>query len=291
MPNSETRTVLGARDHARAQAGSAIAGAVETKPTIPATTATDLPDGVDPADLVWDETLPRDGYASRVVRRGVHLRITDLDGTSNVSFVLHHAARTIERLNVADTMKLQWNAYLGAGSLLLSDMGRVLCTILDDSTAAIDLLCGASTPGYPSAAGGTSGRERLILGLAKHGLTRRDLPPAANLFTEVQVDPDGALRCNPRPGSPGDHVTLRAELDLLVTLAVTPNPLEREPSIHDGVVRVTAWRSSPAAPDDPVRSASPEAQRAFENTDDVLPTLVGAMPVGEAANTGEERQA
>ena len=27
---------------------------------------------------------------------------------------------------VADTVKVQWNAYLGAGSLLLSDMGRVL---------------------------------------------------------------------------------------------------------------------------------------------------------------------
>ena len=33
-----------------------------------------------------------------------------------------------ERLNVADTVKVQWQAYLGAGRLLLSDMGRVLMT-------------------------------------------------------------------------------------------------------------------------------------------------------------------
>ena len=30
------------------------------------------------------------------------------------------------KLNVADTIKVQWNGYLGEGKLLLSDMGRVL---------------------------------------------------------------------------------------------------------------------------------------------------------------------
>src|SRR5688500_5662996 len=73
-----TGTVLGARDHARAQAAGA--GAVTTRPTIPATAATDLPPGVEGADVVWDETLGLGGYAARVLRRGTHLRLTDLDG-------------------------------------------------------------------------------------------------------------------------------------------------------------------------------------------------------------------
>jgi uncharacterized protein len=256
MSDSGTHTVLGARDHARAQAASAAAAAVTTQPTIPATAATDLPAGVSADDVVWDETLAPGGYATRVLQRGARLRITAAAGGSNVSFVLHHAPRPMERLNVADTVKLQWNAYLGAGALLLSDMGRVLATILDDSTGDLDLLCGASLP---------AGRERLLLGLAKRGLTRRDLPPAANFFSRVRVGADGGLSLS--PGAPG-QVTLRAELDVLITAAVAPHPLDDSPG--GGSVRFTAWSDSPAGPDDPARSASPEATRAFENTDDAL---------------------
>ena len=277
-----TATVLGARDHARAQVVSDAATAAATQPTIPATSATDLPPGVDAATVVWDETLPLGGYASRVLRRGVHLRIADLTGDTNVNLVLHHAARPLERLNVADTVKLQWNAYPGGGSLLLSDMGRVLATILDGSDGAVDLFCGASNAAAVAALHGTSGnhsptpagRDRLLVGLAKHGLTRRDLPPAANLFTTVRVAPDGALVRSAPTGTPA-AVTLRAELDVLVTVAVTPHPLDDRAAYSGGSVRLTAWQGAPAGPDDPARTASPEAQRAFENTDDVLPTLPG----------------
>jgi urea carboxylase-associated protein 2 len=287
MPDDESTThgtasVLGARDHARAQVASEAAAAAATQPTIPATSATDLPPGVDAADVVWDEILALGGYAARVVRRGVHLRLADVTGDTNANLVLHHAARPVERLNVADTVKLQWNAYPGAGSLLLSDMGRVLATVLDDSDGAIDLFCGASNAGAVAARHGgsgnhsptPSGRDRLLLGLAKHGLTRRDLPPAANLFTTVRVADDGTLlRSGSAGGAAPTHLTLRAELDLLVTVAVTPHPLDDRDAYTGGPVRVTAWRGAPAGPDDPARAASPEAQRAFENTDDLLPTL------------------
>ena len=58
------------------------------------------------------------------------LRIADADGDACVHLVVHHARATAERLNVADTVKVQWQAYLGAGAVLLSDMGRVLMTIV-----------------------------------------------------------------------------------------------------------------------------------------------------------------
>jgi uncharacterized protein len=285
-----TSTVLGARDHARAQVASDAATSAPTQPTIPATSATDLPAGVDAADVVWDETLALGGYAARVVRRGVHLRIADLTGDTNVNLVLHHAARPLERLNVADTVKLQWNAYPGAGSLLLSDMARVLATVVDGD-GAIDLFCGAShAAGVAARHGGSgnhsptpAGRDRLLVGLAKHGLTRRDLPPAANLFTRVRVADDGALvRSAPAAPSTPAHVALRAELDLLVTVAVTPHPLDDRAAYTGGPVRLTAWQGAPGGADDPARTATPEAGRAFENTDDVLATLVPATSSGLA---------
>lgn len=274
MPDASTATVLGARDHARAQAGTRSA----TQPTIPVTAAVDLPPGVKPQDLLWDETVGLGGYATRRLPRGARLRLTDTTGDTNVSLVLHHARRPAERLNVADTVKLQWNAYPGAGSLLLSDMGRVLCSVVEADEPAVDLLCGTLTPATARARYGATGnhsptpngRERLVLGLAKHDLTRRDLPPAANLFRSVRVADDGTITLVEGASHPGAHLMLRAELDVLVTLAVTPHPLDSRTAYAGGPVRLTAWRGAPAPPDDPLRLTSPEATRAFQNTDDVL---------------------
>ena len=58
--------------------------------------------------------------------RGAVVRLTDLEGDACANLLVYNAAQPFERLNVADTVKVQWQAYLGAGSLLLSDMGRVL---------------------------------------------------------------------------------------------------------------------------------------------------------------------
>jgi hypothetical protein len=71
-----TADPLGARAHARAQAGTVAA----TQPTIPASSAVDLPEGVDPALVLWDERIGGGGYAVRRLPRGSRLRITDLDG-------------------------------------------------------------------------------------------------------------------------------------------------------------------------------------------------------------------
>jgi urea carboxylase-associated protein 2 len=274
LPEVATGTVLGARDHARAQAGARAA----TQPTVPVSLATDLPPGVEPASLLWDETVGLGGYATRVLPRGAHLRLADLEGDTNVSLVLHNARRPSERLNVADTVKLQWSAYPGVGSLLLSDLGRVLATVVDGDIDSIDVLCGALPPAVAEARyGGTgnhsltpSGRDRLVLGLAKHDLTRRDLPPAANLFRSVRVAPDGSITLIEGASHAGAHLTLRAELAVLVTLAVTPHPLDDRPSYSGGPVRLTAWRGEPSSADDPLRRTSPEATRAFENTDEAL---------------------
>ena len=124
---STTATTHGARDHARSQAELRVLA----MPTVPATDATDLPPGVAATDVVWDEIVAAGGYSHRRLGIGVHVRLTDLDGDACAALCLHSAIDPSERLNVADTVKVQWQAYPGAGSLLLSDRGRVLATIVE----------------------------------------------------------------------------------------------------------------------------------------------------------------
>jgi urea carboxylase-associated protein 2 len=265
-PQPSTATLESARAHARSQVDAADAQGV----TVPSTSATDLPDGVAADRVVWDEVVPGGGYSTRRVPRGARVRLTDTEGDGCVALVLHRAEHTAERLNVADTVKIQWQAYLGPGALLLSDMGRVLATVVEDTSGQHDTLCGCTTRVTAGGAWSASpnGRDLLCLGLAKHGLERRDLPPNVNLFTGVRVADDGALSFDPAE-VPGAQVTLRAEVDLLVTLANAAHPLD-DRGVPTTPVRVTAWLGDPAAVDDEFRTSTPERTRAFENTDELL---------------------
>ncbi len=255
-----TATLEQAREHARSQA----AGAAD-RPGRPGST------------LVWDETVPGGGYATHRLPRDTVLRLTAVDGDTCAALVVHRADQTAERLNVADTVKVQWQAYPGPGTLLLSDMGRALMTVVADSCPARshDALCGCTNRRTEAArSGGDAGawtatpnaRELLLLGLAKHGLSRRDLPPSLNLFQGVEVADDGSLHLRP-PVPAGAAVDLRTEVDVIVTLAVVLHPLDARPGSGAGAVHCTASRADRPDPD-PFRDTSPERLRAFENTDE-----------------------
>lgn len=270
----DTSTPASAREHARAQAGAR----ADTMATIPVSGAVDLPAGVDAASLVWDETLGAGGYAARVLGRGTRLRLVDLDADACVQLWVYVADNPVERLNVADTTKVQWNAYLGERGLLLSDMGRVLMSITEDTAGTHDALCGHSTARSVAAQFGSSAahgphpsaRDRLLLALTRHGLGRGDVMANVNLFRGARVEEDGTLTFAPGGHPPGSHVELRADLDVLVVLTVTPHVLDPATAYPTGRVRVLATTGAPAGPDDPCRTAGPEAGRAFDNSEDLV---------------------
>ena len=210
----DTANPAGARDHARSMAGTK----VEAMPTIPAAAAPDLPPEVRPDQVVWDEVVAGGGYAGRQLARGARLRLTDLRGDACVSLLAFNAERPVERLNVADTLKVQWNGYLGAGRLVLSDMGRVLFSIVQDTAGTHDAFCGASNQGSNAGKYGDgfnygahpNARDRFSLGVAKFGLGRKDIHPCINFFKGVRVMPGGETAPELGPFAPGRHVLLRA---------------------------------------------------------------------------------
>lgn len=270
--SGSTADPAGARAHARAMAGTR----VEAMPTIPASAATDLPPGVEPGDVVWDETLAAGGYAARVLRRGARLRLNDLHGDAAVSMLVFNAERPVERLNVADTVKVQWNAYLGAGKLLLSDMGRVLMSVVEDTAQGHDAFCGASNRASNARAYGDgfnhgahpNARDRFVIALAKFGMNRRDIHPCINWFKPVSIEADGAVKVDAGPFTPGQQVTLRAEMDVIVVLANCPHVRDPRAAYSVTPLRATAWRGPVTPLDDPIRLATPEGLRAFENVED-----------------------
>jgi urea carboxylase-associated protein 2 len=261
-----------ARDHARAQGGTVI----RAMPTIPASEAKNLPPGVSSGDVLWDETCAAGENAARILKRGSRLRLINLDGDACVNFLVYNADRPIERLNIADTVKVQWNAYLGPGKLLLSDMGRVLMSITQDTCGNHDTFCGASNEKSNARKYGhgenygpqPNARDRFMLALAKYGLGRKDIPANVNFFKAVKVEEDGSLTFQKNSSKAGDYIELRAEMNVLVVLANTPHVLDPRPTYTATPVRVLAYRGGVTPENDPIRSSTPEALRAFQNVED-----------------------
>lgn len=239
-----TDSTSGARSHARAQAQHADLRMLAT------------PQDIDPSTLIWAESIPANGYATKVLPRGSRVRLIDPDGGACAHMLAYRAEAPWERLNIADTMKVPWQAYLGAGHPLLSDQGRLLATVVADSSGHHDMLCGPDD----------AGRGLLLLGAIKHGLGVRDVAPSVALFQGVRVDPaSGAMEFTGSAG-PGAAVDLLIQLPVTLVLANTTHPLDPRPM--GTALDVLAWNAGEQLAE-PL-NGDPEYLRALENTDAVV---------------------
>lgn len=268
---SATDTVLAARADARAR-GALTANYM---PYLPASSSPFVPGEVDKSALTWAETVAPGGYSHRVVARGSRIRFDDPTGEACAHVAIFNALEPSERLNVADTQKIPWQAYLGETHPLLSGDGRVLATMTRDTSGSHDAFCGTSTDAWnkkkfgasASESPAPSGRSLFTLAAAKHGLGQRDLPPSVSFFQGVRVGPDGDVLFTGSAG-PGTFVVLTAELPIIVLVANVPHPSDPRESYTVGPLRIHAWRSTPTGPGDAAYDASPERTRAYLNTID-----------------------
>jgi len=221
-----------------------------------------------------DFELPPGRAWSHPIRHRQALRLTALEDGANVAVLLYSSANPLERYCMPDTLKGQQIARLAGGDALFSDMGRVIALVSADSAGWHDTICGlGATAADDQRFGARSyqehrngmrrgARERLLVELAKHGLGARDLIPPVNCFTKVTVGPDGALEHHPGHARAGDHIELRAELDLLAVVCSAPHPLDAATDYPARRVRVEV--GDPTGLHAPL--PRPETERGLRNT-------------------------
>jgi len=220
-----------------------------------------------PADAILSiETVPGGWYTTLKLRRGEALRILDETGTACAALIGWRADETAERINCADTVKVQWSATVRKGRVLLTDMGRVFLSVIEDTSGAHDTLAGPS-PAASVGDGMRNGRDNFVAGALKLGLAKRDIPPCITFFAPVRVEESGTLTFDAAKKKAGDFVDLRTEMDLLLIVSNAVHPLSPEQGVTPGPIVLTRFRAPPAGPDDPCRTSSEEAERAFLFTD------------------------
>jgi urea carboxylase-associated protein 2 len=237
-------------------------------PTTPASLSVRPAPVTDAGSALVARTLPGGWYTTLRLTKGETLRLIPQGPISTVALVAWSAADSSERMNLPDTIKLQWTTDLKKGRVVFSDMGRVMLSIVEDSSGAHDALTGGSTSltirqyGDPRL---RNTRDNMILAAAKLGFGKRDIPPVFNLFAPVRVQANGQFVWRTGMVAGGDWVDLRAEMDLLVALSNCPHPLDPCAGDVPAPLDLIKLKAGQVPPDDLCRTATAEAKRGFEN--------------------------
>jgi uncharacterized protein YcgI (DUF1989 family) len=79
---------------------------------------------------------------AKPVDNGDMLRLIDLEGQQAVDFLCCDAADPTDRYSVTNTTKVQRSLYVAAGSVLYSDLGNALFTVVADTCGGHDTFYG-----------------------------------------------------------------------------------------------------------------------------------------------------
>jgi len=227
----------------------------------------------------YQDTIPGGCHWSMVLKRGLTLRLVDEEGGANVGMLFYNPNNLLERYNAPDTLKCQHTFKLTRGNCLYSDMGRIFCSMVEDSVGWHDTVCGNTTKKIIAQKWGErryqqyrndwqlNGYDSFLVEIAKYGLGKKDMAANLNLFSKVSVDDSGSLQFDGTAARAGGFVDLRFEMDTLVVLHTCPHPLNPAPEYPKKPVGFQI-RSSRAVTDaDLCKNHCQENQRGFRNTE------------------------
>ena len=190
-------------------------------------------------NVLWQHELPRNVGFAFDLKAGQSVRITS---QTIIDFICFNRENLRERFDQARTKANQRKVFISTGDQLISKLNNAMMTITEDTFEGHhDLqegMCSRKrhelaakrglwevTYGRPLSEMPTHGcTENLSSALAPYGIALEDVPSPFNLFQHMIIHPDGTLEHSKlRPKPPGAHVTLCAEMDLLVAISTCPD--------------------------------------------------------------------
>ena len=172
--------------------------------------------------------IPAEKPWSGLVLKGQTIRIIDACGQQAIDTIFYNAHDFGERYSSQDTVRLQGAAYISTGTKIVSSEGRVMLTVTADTSGRHDTSAGCCSCESNTVRFGHETRylhacrENFLLELARHGMTKRDIVPNINFFMNVPISPNGTMTIDDGISAPGDHVEMRAEMDVLCVISNCP---------------------------------------------------------------------
>lgn len=195
-----------------------------------------------PVDLNGKKSLPLRAIKSEVIAAmtgwsgrlaaGQYIRVTDPCGKQAADFWAFNAADLNEHLSAMHTRVWVNKLCPGPGESFHSNHRRPILQVVADTCGVHDLLTAACDEHryrlygvqgeHPSCEGNL---RKAMLPYTKE---RIFVPQPLNLFSNVQVFPDGRVLTCENPSKTGDYVVLKAWIDCIIAISACPqefNPI------------------------------------------------------------------
>lgn len=185
------------------------------------------------------------------LKKGEHLRITDLHGNQAVDTIFFNADDTSERYSANNTMREQGNVYITAGTRIRSNDNRVMLTVTADTCGRHDTLgsacsCESNTARYS--------RDKRFMHSCRDifaeqilkwgkGMDKRDQVCNINFFMNVPVDPEGGSHFDDGISEAMKYVELKAEMDIIVLVSNCPQLNNPCNAYNPTPVEMLIWES------------------------------------------------
>ena len=205
------------------------------------------------ADAIDNKTVLAGDYYLQKVKAGQTIRIIDTEGNQAADTLFYNANNPEERYSATDTIQMQGNVYLTAGSKLMSSERNTMLEIVADTCGRHDTVGGACATESNTVRYSLEKRcmhacrDSWMLAIAEHdhlGLSKRDISHNINFFMNVPVTSDGKLTFEDGISAPGKYVEMKAHMDVLVLISNCPqlnnpcnayNPTQVEVLIWDAM--------------------------------------------------------
>ncbi len=163
------------------------------------------------------------------VKTGQTLRLLDLEGNQAVDTLCYSARNPRERYDPQRTLRKQNSVYLTTGSVLFSNLGNPLLSIVADTCGRHDTLGGACAQESNTVRYALdkrymhSCRDNFLRASLHDGrLNKADIGANINFFMNVPVTPEGGLTFEDGISAPGKYVELKAHMDVIVLISNCP---------------------------------------------------------------------
>jgi len=175
-------------------------------------------------------TIPARKGKAAFVAKGQIIRVINTHGQQVVDTWAFNRADLTEFMSMEHSRAGLLKIIPAPGDTMLSNHRRPIVTFVEDNSGGIHDTLMAACDRYRYEGLGVEGfhdscTDNLAAALRALGLEPPETPSPLNLFMNIPVARGNALSFEPAIAPPGSHVSLRAEMDLVIAVSACPQDI------------------------------------------------------------------
>ena len=172
-------------------------------------------------------TIPARRGKAAFVATGQSIRVINTHGQQVVDTWAFRREELTEFMSMEHSRTSLGRVMPVVGESMATNRRRPILTVVEDTSGGIHDTLLAACDRYRYELLGCEGyhdncTDNLVAALAELGLVPPETPSPWNLFMNIPIGADGSVSFEPPVSRPGDHITLRAEMDCFVAFSACP---------------------------------------------------------------------